>query len=71
MMARAEVLCQLTHPGFLDLGIVACDRGMYDFVVLSVAAISQQKKSKDETEMDSTSREAQVAAQRTHIRTGT
>jgi hypothetical protein len=34
MMARAEVLCQLTHPGFLDLGIVAWDRGMYRFVVV-------------------------------------
>ena len=33
-MARAELLCQLTHPGFLDLGIVACDREMYRFVVV-------------------------------------
>jgi hypothetical protein len=34
MMARAELLCQLTHPGLLDLGIVACDRGMCRFVVV-------------------------------------
>ena len=66
MMARAEVLCPLTHPGFLDLGIVACDQGMYSFVVVHHSAISQQKKSKDEMETDSFYI-GKVAAQRTHM----
>jgi hypothetical protein len=46
MMARAELLIQFTHPGFLDLGIVAYDRGVlvYRFVFVRLTANQPTEK---------------------------